>query len=147
MQGDPRKYETYLATRPKSFEADAVRLLVDVLRSSRDQAMKPGFHLLIVHLANADLLKEIKTAQAEGNMVPTACNSATFRAAPSIACLCGCAHVCGCTSALHVRNPQGFFAHKVAPLSSTCVPVGSLSLYRANTPLPVLPVVSRPGSL
>lgn len=65
-QGDPRKYQTYLETRPKSFEAKAVRMLIDVLRTSLDQPMKPGFVLLIVHLANADLLKEIKQAQDEG---------------------------------------------------------------------------------
>ncbi|KAA6420022.1 MAG: allantoinase [Trebouxia sp. A1-2] len=65
-QGDPRKYQTYLATRPKSFEANAVALLIDVLRKSKDQAMKPGFWLHIVHLANADLLQDIKQAQDEG---------------------------------------------------------------------------------
>lgn len=66
MQADPQKYQTFLETRPKSFEAKAVRMLIDVLRKTRDQPMKPGFVLLIVHLANADLLKEIKQAQAEG---------------------------------------------------------------------------------
>ncbi len=66
LQGDPRKYQTYLATRPKSFEANAVALLIDVLRKSKDQAMKPGFWLHIVHLANADLLQDIRQAQDEG---------------------------------------------------------------------------------
>ena len=66
LQGDPRKYQTYLATRPKSFEANAVALLIDVLRNSKDQVMKPGFWLHIVHLANADLLQDIKQAQDEG---------------------------------------------------------------------------------
>ncbi len=66
IQGDPRKYQTYLATRPKSFEANAVALLIDVLRKSKDQFMKPGFWLHIVHLANADLLQDIKQAQDEG---------------------------------------------------------------------------------
>lgn len=66
VQGDPQKYQTFLETRPKSFEAKAVRMLIDVLRKSQDQPMKPGFVLLIVHLANADLLKEIQQAQAEG---------------------------------------------------------------------------------
>lgn len=65
-QGDPRKYQTYLATRPKSFEANAVALLIDVLRQSKHQPMKPGFWLHIVHLANADLLADIKQAQDEG---------------------------------------------------------------------------------
>lgn len=68
-QGDPQKYQTYLETRPKSFEAKAVRMLIDVLRKSRDQPMKPGFVLLIVHLANADLLKDIKQAQDEGRQM------------------------------------------------------------------------------
>ncbi len=66
LQGDPGKYQTYLATRPKSFEANAVALLIDVLRKSKDQVMKPGFWLHIVHLANADLLQDIKQAQDEG---------------------------------------------------------------------------------
>lgn len=66
QQGDPRKYQTYLATRPKSFEANAVALLIDVLRKSKDQPTKPGFALHIVHLANADLLRDIKQAQDEG---------------------------------------------------------------------------------
>jgi len=66
IQGDPRKYQTYLATRPKSFEANAVALLIDVLRKSKGQFMKPGFWLHIVHLANADLLQDIKQAQDEG---------------------------------------------------------------------------------
>ena len=66
LQGHPRKYQTYLATRPKSFEANAVALLIDVLRNSKDQPMKAGFWLHIVHLANADLLQDIKQAQDEG---------------------------------------------------------------------------------
>jgi len=43
-----------------------VALLIDVLRKSKDQVMKPGFWLHIVHLANADLLRDIKQAQDEG---------------------------------------------------------------------------------
>lgn len=69
-QVDPRQYQTYLATRPKSFEADAVAVLIDVLRKSQQQPMKPGFRLHIVHLANADLLADIKQAQDEGDQVP-----------------------------------------------------------------------------
>ncbi|KAL3162052.1 hypothetical protein ABBQ38_009118 [Trebouxia sp. C0009 RCD-2024] len=65
-EGDPRKYQTYLATRPKAFEAKAVRMLIELLRVTKHQPMKPGFVLLIVHLANADLLKEIRQAQEEG---------------------------------------------------------------------------------
>ena len=68
-QGDPRKYRTYLATRPKSFEAKAVRMLIELLRVTRHQPMKPGFVLLTVHLANADLLKEIRQAQQEGGFL------------------------------------------------------------------------------
>ena len=44
-------------------------MLIDVLRKSQDQPMKSGFVLLIVHLANADLLKEIKQAQDEGRQM------------------------------------------------------------------------------
>ena len=73
VQGDPQKYQTFLETRPKSFEAKAVCMLIDVLRKSQDQPMKPGFVLLIVHLANADLLKEIKQAQGEGRQTISGC--------------------------------------------------------------------------
>lgn len=44
-------------------------MLLDVLRKGKDQPMKPGFVLLIVHLANADLLTEIKQAQEEGRLL------------------------------------------------------------------------------
>lgn len=69
LQGDPRKYATYLATRPKSYEAEAVALLIDVLRQTKDQPTEAGFRLHIVHLANADLLKALKQAKAEGRVL------------------------------------------------------------------------------
>lgn len=44
-------------------------MLLDVLRTGKDQPMKPGFLVLIVHLANADLLTEIRQAQEEGMLL------------------------------------------------------------------------------
>lgn len=73
LQGDPTKYATYLATRPKSYEAQAVALLIDVLKRTREERMTEGFKLHIVHLANADLLHTIRQAAAEGERHTGSC--------------------------------------------------------------------------
>ena len=93
LQGDPRKYQTYLATRPKSFEANAVALLIDVLRQSKHQPMKPGFWLHIVHLANADLLADIKQAQDEGasaGVAPQKLMHSSYKIFKHIIYICTC---------------------------------------------------------
>lgn len=53
MQGNPRKHATWLASRPRRFEQNAVRALLDALRATAGNATLPGFKLHIVHLAGA----------------------------------------------------------------------------------------------
>ena len=66
LQGDPHKYQTFLQTRPKRFEAAAVSMLIDVLRAGQKQRIEEGFELHIAHLGNADMLPLIKAAKADG---------------------------------------------------------------------------------
>ena len=56
---DPRDYATYLATRPRSFEKDAVRALIDL-------ADRRSAHVHVAHLSDAELLPEIAAAKAKG---------------------------------------------------------------------------------
>lgn len=49
---DPRKYASYLATRPASFEEDAAALLLDVLLQEHIPPTR-GFFLHIAHLGDA----------------------------------------------------------------------------------------------
>lgn len=49
---DPRKYATYLATRPVKFERDAAHMLIDVLLEEHIPPT-PGFFLHIAHLGDA----------------------------------------------------------------------------------------------
>jgi len=56
---DPRDYATYLATRPRSFEKDAVRALIDL-------ADRRNSHVHVAHLSDAELLPEIAAAKAKG---------------------------------------------------------------------------------
>jgi hypothetical protein len=53
LQGNPRKHATWLASRPRRFEKNAVRALIAALRATSGNATKPGFSLHIVHLAGA----------------------------------------------------------------------------------------------
>lgn len=53
VQGNPRKHATWLASRPRRFEQNAVRALLDALRATAGNATLPGFKLHIVHLAGA----------------------------------------------------------------------------------------------
>lgn len=57
--GDPRKYATYLATRPSGAEDDAVALLAQLCRQS-------GARVHVVHLSSSTALGEIERARAEG---------------------------------------------------------------------------------
>ena len=66
LQGDPHKYQTFLQTRPKRFEAAAVSMLIDVLRAGQKEGFEEGFELHIAHLGNADMLPLIKAAKADG---------------------------------------------------------------------------------
>lgn len=50
-QGNSRKHATWLASRPRRFEQNAVRALLDALRATAGNATLPGFKLHIVHLS------------------------------------------------------------------------------------------------
>jgi allantoinase len=57
--GDPRRYATYLATRPDEAELAAISLLIDLCRETRAR-------IHIVHLATALALPMLRAAKAEG---------------------------------------------------------------------------------
>jgi allantoinase len=57
--GDPRKYSTWLASRPPASEHAAIELLIALARQS-------GAHIHIVHLASADALPMLDDAKAAG---------------------------------------------------------------------------------
>lgn len=57
--GDPRQYATYLASRPASFEEDAIRLIIDLCRET-------GCAVHIVHLSAGSALPLIEAARKEG---------------------------------------------------------------------------------
>lgn len=54
-----RAYREYLGSRPRQWENDAVRLMIDLCRKHRAQ-------IHIVHLSSADALEDIRKARAEG---------------------------------------------------------------------------------
>ena len=57
--GDPRRYATYLATRPPAAEHEAIALLIGLCRQY-------GVRTHVVHLASADALLMIGEARASG---------------------------------------------------------------------------------
>jgi allantoinase len=56
---DPRSYQTYLASRPRAAEDEAIALLVRLCREF-------GTRVHVVHLASADALPLLRSARAEG---------------------------------------------------------------------------------
>ena len=52
-QGDPRQHATWLASRPRRFERNAVRALLGALRATAGNATLPGFRVHVVHLSGA----------------------------------------------------------------------------------------------
>ena len=66
LQGDKTKYATYLASRPRSFEKTAVRMLLEVMEEGARKAAAPGFGLHLVHVTDSDLLPELAQAKAAG---------------------------------------------------------------------------------
>ncbi len=56
---DPRKYATYLASRPPSAEVEAIELLVRLARDT-------GARIHVVHFACADAIESLRSARAEG---------------------------------------------------------------------------------
>lgn len=57
--GDPRRYETYLASRPKAWEDAAMALLVRLCRATRCRVH-------VVHLSSASAIPILRDARAEG---------------------------------------------------------------------------------
>ena len=66
LQGDKTKYETYLHSRPRSFEKTAVRMLLEVMHQGMGKPAAPGFGLHVVHLTDSDLLPELAVAKSAG---------------------------------------------------------------------------------
>jgi len=58
-EGDPRRYETYLRSRPQSWEVEAIRMMIDLCREHRCRVH-------VVHLSAADALEDIRRAKEEG---------------------------------------------------------------------------------
>ena len=58
-QGDTRTYRSYLASRPRQWEDDAIRMMVELCREHRGPVH-------IVHLSSSDALGTVAAAKAEG---------------------------------------------------------------------------------
>ncbi|MDY7232255.1 allantoinase AllB [Hyalangium rubrum] len=58
-QGDTRTYQSYLASRPRRWEDDAIRMMVELCRKHRTRVH-------IVHLSSSDALPDIAAAKREG---------------------------------------------------------------------------------
>ena len=59
LPGDPRRYATYLASRPRRWENDAVAFLVGLVRDT-------GATVHVVHLSSSEALPTIAAARREG---------------------------------------------------------------------------------
>ena len=59
-----KEYNTFLESRPKSWENDAISLMVDMARESKDQGDNCKVH--IVHLSSDEALDTISQAKSEG---------------------------------------------------------------------------------
>lgn len=57
--GDPRRYAAYLASRPRAWENDAIRMMIRLARES-------GCRVHIVHLSSSDALEPLAEARREG---------------------------------------------------------------------------------
>ena len=58
-EGDTRTYQSYLASRPRRWENDAIRMMVELCREFRGPVH-------IVHLSSSDALADIAAAKREG---------------------------------------------------------------------------------
>jgi allantoinase len=59
LEQNPRSYSAYLKSRPKSWEDNAIKLMIDLCRETRA-------HVHIVHLSSANSISQIQKAKAEG---------------------------------------------------------------------------------
>eukprot|EP00798_Chlamydomonas_sp_ICE-L_P018520 gene18520-25024_t len=66
---DPTEYETYMKSRPPSFEQNAIKTLIRVLDEDETPISSPGFRVHIAHLADAGSLPLIQEAQQRGHPI------------------------------------------------------------------------------
>ena len=59
LEQNPRSYNAYLKSRPKSWENKAIELMIDLCRET-------GAQVHIVHLSSADAISQIQNAKSEG---------------------------------------------------------------------------------
>ncbi|HKR03972.1 MAG TPA: allantoinase AllB, partial [Bacteroidia bacterium] len=59
LEQNPRSYSAYLKSRPKSWEDNAIKLMIDLCRET-------GVHVHIVHLSSANSIEQIRKARQEG---------------------------------------------------------------------------------
>lgn len=58
------QYQSFLASRPKHWENDAINLMINMAREAQDQQIQSRIH--IVHLSSAEALQAISEARSEG---------------------------------------------------------------------------------
>jgi allantoinase len=59
LEQNPKSYSAYLKSRPKSWEDNAIKLMIDLCRET-------GAHVHIVHLSSANSIEQIQKAKEEG---------------------------------------------------------------------------------
>jgi allantoinase len=57
-------YQSFLASRPRSWEDDAIAMMIDLAREASAEGCRTNLH--IVHLSSADALPALKAAQDQG---------------------------------------------------------------------------------
>ena len=58
------RYQSFLASRPKQWENDAIAMMIDLAQQAADQSVKANIH--IVHLSSADAITAIEQARQQG---------------------------------------------------------------------------------
>ena len=58
------KYQSFLESRPKSWENDAINMMIELAETARDKGVSGKIH--IVHLSSAEALPAIRSAQQKG---------------------------------------------------------------------------------
>ena len=62
--GHPESYQAFLESRPKSWENDAISLLIDLMDELTKAELNPRVH--VVHLSSSDAISDIHSAQDRG---------------------------------------------------------------------------------
>jgi len=99
---DPRKYATYLATRPVKFERDAAHMLIDVLLEEHIPPT-PGFFLHIAHLGDAANIEGFRVRSGGGVELECLACYKQFLVLPRF---CVRAAVAACHPTLDVRSER-----------------------------------------